>query len=253
MGGPSASRILKAKIEIAQLSARTVYVRFWERADAELFTQLQLRSHDVARASVPLMEAALGRCQVLASNDAVAADLVPYLDQHIEEERNHDVWLLDDLEQVGLSRHEVLSRPPSLTAARVVGAQYYWIYHDHPIALFGYMAALEGCIASADSIEAFITRTGMPREGLRTLLLHARVDPQHATDLDNLIDRLPLNSRHTAAMGLSALHTVSLLATLTLEVLDDQRRRVNAGSTRNQARVRRLGSEFPAILEPHHA
>ena len=204
-------------------------MQFWERADAELFSLLQLRSYDLARASVPLMQGALARCQVLASGDEVAANLVPYLDQHIEEERNHDVWLLDDLEQVGLSRHEVLSRPPSLTAARVVGAQYYWIYHDHPIALIGYMAALEGCIASADSIEAFITRTGMPREGMRTLLLHARVDPQHATDLDDLIDRLPLNSRHTTAMGLSALHTVSLLATLTLEVLDDQRRRVNAG------------------------
>jgi heme oxygenase-like protein len=219
-----------------------VYVHFWERADAELFSLLQLRSYDLARASVPLMEGALARCQVLASGDEVAANLVPYLDRHIEEERNHDVWLLDDLEHLGLPRQEVLARPPSLTAACLVGAQYYWIFHDHPIALLGYMAGLEGCIASSDSIEAFIKRTGIPREGLRTLLLHAKVDPQHEADLDDLIDRMPLNSRHTAAMGLSALHTVSLLATLTQELLDYQRGWVDAGSRRTQARVRRLGS-----------
>jgi len=126
-----------------------VYERFWERPDAvELFPLLQLRTYDVARASVPLMEAAQARCQALSSSDAVAAGLIPYLAYHIEEELNHDVWLLDDLEELGVARDLVLARPPSLTAARLVGAEYYWIYHDHPIALTGYIAALEGCLAS---------------------------------------------------------------------------------------------------------
>lgn len=177
------------------------------------------------------MEAARVRCEALSSSDAVAAVMVPYLDHHIEEERNHDVWLLDDLEELGLPRHQVLARPPSLTAARLVGAQYYWIYHDHPVSLLGYMAGLEGGVASEDFIEGFITRTGIRREGVRTLLLHARIDAQHEADLDELIDNLPLTARHSAAMGVSALHTVSLLATLTQEVLDGADRRVAANLT----------------------
>jgi hypothetical protein len=199
-----------------------VYERFWERTDtAELFPLLQLRTYDVARASIPLMEAARARCQALSSCDAVAARLVPYLAYHIDEELNHDVWLLDDLEELGLQRDLVLARPPSLTAARLVGAEYYWIYHDHPIALTGYMAALERGLPSEEFIQEFITRTGIPHAGVRTLMLHSRVDRQHEADLDALIDSLPLSSRHATAMGISAVHTVSLLAKLTEEVMEE--------------------------------
>jgi hypothetical protein len=202
---------------------RSVYERFWERSDAAgLFASRQLRTYDIARASIPLMEAALARCELLLSTDAVAAGMVPYLHHHIEEERDHDVWLLDDLEQLGLPRHQVLARPPSLTAARLVGAEYYWIYHDHPIALVGYMAALEGCLASEDFVRDFVARKGIPHAGVRTLLLHARLDRRHEADLDDLIDSLPLTARHAATMGVSALHTVSLLATLTQEVMDEE-------------------------------
>jgi hypothetical protein len=201
---------------------RSVYERFWARADAaELFPFLQLRTYDVARASIPLMEAARARCRALSSGDAVAAGLIPYLTCHIDEELNHDVWLLEDLEALGVPRDLVLARPPALMAARLVGAEYYWIYHDHPIALTGYMAALEGCVASEGSVQELITRTGIPHEGARTLLLHARVDRQHEAHLDALIDSLPLTSRHVTAMGVSALHTVALLAELTEEVMEE--------------------------------
>lgn len=210
------------KVGLAQGSTSAVYERMWGRSDATVvFPLLQLRTYDLARATIPLMEAAMARCEALSPGDAVAAGLISYLAQHIEEERNHDVWLLDDLEELGLSRDQVMARPPSLTAARLVGAQYYWIYHDHPIALAGYMAGLEGGVASEEFLEDFITRTGIRREGLRTLLLHARIDPQHESDLDELIDSLPLTPRHATTMGISALHTVSLLATLAQEVLDD--------------------------------
>jgi Iron-containing redox enzyme len=235
VGGPTASGILKAKVELAQRSAGSVYERFWNGAcTPALLASLQLRTYDVARASVSLMEAALARCQALTPADSVAVGLIPYLSHHIEEERNHDVWLLEDLEALGVSRQQVLERPPSLTAARLVGAQYYWIYHDYPIALVGYMAVLEGCLVSEDFLEDFICRSRIPRAGVRTLLLHARIDYEHEAGLDKLIDGLPLTSRHIAAMGLSALHTVSLLATLTQEVMDEEPGRVAATSMVNR-------------------
>jgi hypothetical protein len=38
---------------------------------------------------------------------------------------------------------QTLSIRPSANVAALVGAQYYWILHHHPVALLGYMATLE--------------------------------------------------------------------------------------------------------------
>lgn len=220
VGRASASRILRQKIALAHGPPNEVYGRVWAHRDvAELFPQLLLRTHDIARASVSLMEVAIARCEALATTDAVAAGLRDYLRQHVEEERDHDVWLLEDLEALGLPREEALARLPSATAASLVGAQYYWIHHGHPVALVGYMAALEGNVVSERFIEDLIERTALPRAGFRTLLLHARVDPHHAADLDDLVDALPLSRLQLATIGVSALQTVSLLARLTEEVV----------------------------------
>jgi hypothetical protein len=42
---------------------------------------------------------------------------------------NHDEWLLDDLESIGVSRQESLLLKPLQTVAELVGRQYYWIYY----------------------------------------------------------------------------------------------------------------------------
>ena len=235
VGRGSASRILRQKIALAQGPPSEIYARVWAHPDAaELFPQLLLRTHDIARASVSLMETARARCDRLAASDAVAAGMLGYLRQHIEEERSHDVWLLEDLGALGLPREEVLARLPSSTAASLVGAQYYWMHHAHPVALLGYMAALEGNVASEPLIEELIERTALPRAGFRTLLLHARVDPHHAAELDDLVDALPLSRLQLATIGVSALQTVSLLARLTEEVVTahtDGTRRPKAASS----------------------
>ena len=38
------------------------------------------------------------------------------------------------------------------TAAALVGAQYYWIRHVHPVALLGYVMLLEGYPPSAGTV-----------------------------------------------------------------------------------------------------
>jgi len=100
--------------------------------------------HCMIRASVPLMQAALVRALALGSGDPVAAALADYLTHHIPEEKHHDDWLLDDLEELGFDRAATLQRIPSAAVAAVVGSQYYWVHHYHPVALLGYIAVLEG-------------------------------------------------------------------------------------------------------------
>jgi hypothetical protein len=68
---------------------------------------------------------------------------MPYLERHIEEERHHDEWTLDDLAAVGIEPAQTLAIRPTANVAALVGAQYYWILHHHPVALLGYMATLE--------------------------------------------------------------------------------------------------------------
>ena len=187
----------------------------------ELYPEYLFTSHCVIRASVPLMEAARARAQELAREDPVSEALVDYFDEHIPEELDHDEWLLGDLELLGRPRAEVLTRPPSPTVAALVGAQYYWIHHYHPVALLGYIAVFEGYPPSPEMIDALVESTGYPRDAFRTMIAHAELDPGHCAELDELLDTLPLTREQAAVIGLSALQTVDGYARALGEIIDD--------------------------------
>lgn len=179
---------------------------------AYLYPEFLFMLHCTVRASVPLMETARRRAEELASTDPVSAALAPYLAEHIPEERDHDEWLLDDLQVLGRDRSSILTRPPSPTVAAAVGAQYYWILHYHPVALLGYVATLEGYPPTVELLDDLVDRTGHDRAAFRTLFAHAELDPGHRDELDTLLDRLPLTHEQTTVMGLSALQSVRMLA-----------------------------------------
>jgi hypothetical protein len=183
---------------------------------ADLYPRYLIAVHGLVRASVPLMEAALGRARVLAHDDPVAAALAEYLSHHIPEERGHDEWVLQDLEAAGGLRQEALSQLPSLSTTRAVGAQYYWIHHVHPIALLGFIAVLEGHPPSVPGLDQLVRVIGLPTKAFRTLYAHARLDVHHRDELDALLDRLPPDERLESLMETSAVHTVDQL-TGTLE------------------------------------
>jgi hypothetical protein len=199
------------------------------RACAQLFGHPRIRElypdylfmlHCLIRASVPLMETARARALELAPGDAVAAGLANYLDGHIDEERDHDEWLLDDLEVIGVPRADVLGRPPSPTVASAVGAQYYWVLHHHPVALLGWIGLLEGYPPDPATIDGIQARTGYPDEAFRTLRAHAELDQEHGDELFEALDALPLSEAHATAIGLNGMWSLHLLATAIGEVAD---------------------------------
>jgi Iron-containing redox enzyme len=177
---------------------------------SELYPEYLITMHGVIRASVPLMEAARTRAAELPESDAVAAGLVEYLDEHIPEEADHDEWLLEDLELLGRRRSSVLARAPSSTVAALVGAQYYWIFHYHPVALLGYIAVLEGYPPDPADVEMLAARTGFSPEAFRTLAAHAELDQHHRDELLEAIDALPLSEEQVDALGVSAVYTVHM-------------------------------------------
>lgn len=179
---------------------------------AELYPEFLFTSHCIIRASVPLMETARERAEALGEGDAVAVALAGYLEEHITEELHHDEWCLDDIEAVGGDRAAVLARPPAPSVAALVGAQYYWVLHYHPVAVLGYIAVLEGYPPSPQLIDDFRSRSGYDEEAFRTLRAHAELDPGHAEELDAVLDSLPLTHEQSTVIGLSGIHTVGALA-----------------------------------------
>lgn len=104
-----------------------------------------------------------------------------YFTQHLAEESGHLQMLETDLTSLGVK--PILKFP---VAAQLAGAQYYYIEHEHPALLLGYMAALEGSpmpLAQVDSLE---TQFGP----LTCLRHHALHDPGHSRDLREQIERL---------------------------------------------------------------
>jgi len=178
----------------------------------ELYPEYLFMSHCIIRASVPLMETALDRARSIGPDDPVAAGLADYLRTHIDEERDHDEWLLEDLEALGFDRFAILARPPSPTVAWAVGAQYYWILHHHPVVLLGWIGLLEGYPPTPEVIDRLMAATGYAPEAFRTLALHAELDPGHGDELFEALDSLPLSPDQLTAVGLNAISSVHLLA-----------------------------------------
>ena len=173
---------------------------------------------------IHLMEAALARARALAPGDRVAAGLAAYLERHIGEEMHDEEpggATLDDLEALGVDTEAVRTQLPAASIAALIGAEYYWIFHIHPVAVLGYLE-LEAYHPNVAAVEQLIERTGLPREGFRQLVLHAKLDVAHARDLHRVLDSLPLEPEHEQLIGLSALHTMSLLIDALLDVVDER-------------------------------
>lgn len=177
----------------------------------EIFPEFLFTTYSLGRATVSLLETAAGAARSRWSSDPVAVCVADYCDMHMPEEAQHDEGVLGDLEVLGVSRESALRRIPSPTVAALVGAQYYWIQHVHPVALLGYLEVLEGEPPVAEFLEDVIQRTGLPRAAFRTYFQHAALDQKHRDDLHDALDHMPLAAEHSTMLGVSAFQTVALV------------------------------------------
>lgn len=213
------SKALRAKIELVGGPAPESFARLWASPHLDrLFPELLVLFHQIIRASVPLMVAGLEVSR--QRGDSVCSRLAEYFAAHIEEERDHDTWLLEDLESCGFSRSTVWSRTPPAAVANLVGAQYYWVRHHHPCALLGYIAVLEGAPPTPAHLAAIQAATKLPERLFRTYRKHAELDPKHQADFDHFLDDLPLDEQQIVTLGLSAMNTVDALDEAVLGLME---------------------------------
>lgn len=211
---------LRAKLELAFPVVQTTTERIWRSPHVrELYPVYLTTMHGIVRSAVSLMEAALERARALAADDELAAGLVPYLEHHAPEEAGHDGWLLEDLEAVGGDPAAARARVPSPNVATLVGAQYYWLRHVHPVSLLGHMAVMEGYSPQPGFADRLQALTGYPSDGFRAVRRHERLDIRHKRELYETIDALPLRAEHESLMGLSGLHTMQAAVDVFGEIL----------------------------------
>jgi len=195
--------------------------RVWNHPNfREVFPEFMFTIHSIIRATHPSMKAAAARSQALAPTDPVAAAMAHYLYEHADEEKGHDDWALADLAVLGIPAEEVHRRVPSTTVASLVGSQYYWMNHFHPVAYLSYIAISESP-PSIEYLEEKVRSSGLPRDAFRTWFFHGQLDHGHVQEFDELVDSLPLNEWHHSILGMNAFHSAEYQARAFEEVAEE--------------------------------
>lgn len=216
---PSNSDVLWAKIRLAEDRLNAASDEFWNHPElARLLPIFLVQLHRVMQAGLHLMQTARDRALTLP-DDPVARIVAPYLEQHILEEKDHDDWLLDDIGTLGITPAQVASTPPLPAVVSLLGAQYFWALHIHPVTVFGYLIVLEGYPPLAEQLEAIRKRTRLPKTAFRCLIAHADNDPHHIADLNRTLDSMPLSEEQQMYIALSAFHTIDGVASVFEELL----------------------------------
>ena len=217
------SALLRAKIELAQPRVQGIAQRFWRHRNVEEVFKRHLQNlYFTVSSSRPLLEHALEHSKQMP-DDAVARALIPYFEEHIEEEEGHDEWVLDDLEVLGVNRDTAKTRVPPPAVATLTGSQFYYISNVHPVALTAYQAVVEGNPPRVEFLDGIVERTSIPKQALGSFYKHAEIDKHHGKALWAMLDALPLENEQVSLLGMNAMLCCDLIAGLmesTLDALD---------------------------------
>jgi hypothetical protein len=146
--------------------------------DKEKFSEFLRMQFGIMAATTNLMLVALQQAY------RIPLRVREYYERHLEEEQDHCAWLEQDMRVLGITPNNLDHEIASL-----VGAQYYYIFHDTPTMLLGYMAALECRQTSLEVVGQLEALYGP--QAIRTIRVHAVEDQKHSRDLDELLVTLP--------------------------------------------------------------
>jgi hypothetical protein len=217
---PTNSEVLWTKIRLAEGRLFSATHVFWNHSNLPtLLPRFLIQAHCIMRSSLTLMSVALDRALTLPE-DSVARDLAAYLRVHLQEEMGHDRWLLDDICTLGYAERQVLQAQPCAALVAMLGSQYFWMTHVHPVAIMGYLILAEGYAPLASQLEDIRIRSGAPASAFRCLKRHAEDDPSHLADLNQTLDAMNLTAEQARAVGMCAFAAIDGLAAMFEELLE---------------------------------
>lgn len=216
----TSSDILWAKIRLAEARMFAATHMFWNHPELpRLFPAFLMQIFCVMRGGLGLMSAALDRARVLPE-DPVASRLASYLQVHIEEEKDHDLWLLEDICSLGYRKCEVLEAPPCTATINLIGSQHFWMNHVHPVAVMGYLILMEGYAPLPAQLQEIQARSGAPATAFRCLLRHAEDDPGHLADLNQTLDAMQLTGEQAHAVAMCSFAAIENTAAMLEELVE---------------------------------
>lgn len=114
------------------------------------------------------------------------------LDEYIEEEEGHDLWILDDIRACGGDADAVRDGPPGHATEVMVAYAYDTIARRNPLGFFGMVHVLEGtsvslALMAADQIQKPL---GLPDAAFSYLRSHGTLDQEHTAHFELLMDRV---------------------------------------------------------------
>ena len=214
------SQRVRATISLARGRLTSLIRAVWFHPRlGELYPEFLFAMYGATVASAPAMREAARQCADVRNDDPLAPWLRDYYLQHAEEEEGHGEWLLDDLASLGVPRERVAERLPYPSVAALVGSQYYWMRHVHPIAYLGYIAVLEAP-AQLEFLKEVSERTGIPLASMSCHVRHAELDPGHVAEFDAAFDSLPLTRQHRDLITVSAIATIGHLERVFTDILE---------------------------------
>lgn len=201
---------LKAKLDLAGGELRSRLAAFWSHPRfPDLYPRLLRELFVVSRGGIPLMEAV--RDEAGRREGEAARIMAGYLARHVEEERGHCEWVLDDLAALGFDRKAESERALSFHASSLLGCAYAWSFEAHPAAILGFLAVFEGDPMTVPFLESVLARQGLPKEAFGFYLDHARIDPRHSAEIFAAIDQVvACDPGLEAPISLCALHALHL-------------------------------------------
>jgi pyrroloquinoline quinone (PQQ) biosynthesis protein C len=133
----------------------------------------------------PVMAAAAARCSDRFR--AIRYDLY----RRIEEEKEHETWVLEDIEAIGGDVQAAKTLPPSAPVQAMIAFNYYAAERVHPCSVLGMLYMLE-VVSSvyggrvSDSIARALGRD-VDAGGFKFLSSHATMDADHMQQLNRLV------------------------------------------------------------------
>jgi hypothetical protein len=132
------------------------------------------------------------------------SELRNYLEQHIEEERGHEQWVLNDLENLGYQREAVTQSLPLSETIELIGSQMYVVRHIQPAGLVGYVYMMESRPPNHAFLRALQAAYSIPSSAMTFLAGHGDADIVHSQELRDVLNHLLSRSLEGSAARTSA-------------------------------------------------
>ncbi|TDD32782.1 iron-containing redox enzyme family protein [Actinomadura sp. KC06] len=114
--------------------------------------------------------------------------------EQVQEENNHDLFCIRDLENLGENAEEILAVPPKRGSWGLVSQNYYMATYGSPLGILGVASLTEGLGADLGKSMAQVLREtyGLEKNQVTFIKSHAGFDARHIEDVKQAVNELLL-------------------------------------------------------------